>query len=370
MKNYFTLILILIISTSISAQEIPEMNFKKNIMKSLTLTLLTFIISLSGISQLTYVPDDNFENLIETNYGASNGVVNDNYVLTAGLTTTTLYISPLPGQITDLTGIQDFLLLEQLTIDGLTISDINLSNLNIKKGANTFSWNLIIKNCSVLKKIILPHGDLYFNLSNLPYLNSCIFQTDNVLFGSATYGCMISSCNSLTKFDISNISGVEIGTNLYIQVCNHLSCINLKNGKCSNWAKVTILSCPTLFCIEVDDPSFCNSGESIKTWQWKSVSANPNLCNYSTNCNCITGLEEQKNSNYNLTPNPTSSEVKITINPNQLGKTFTLFDNVGRVKMRGVFNSTEYIINLESFEPGIYLLKPSDEDAQIKIVKN
>jgi len=38
--------------------------------------------------------------------------------------------------------------------------------------------------------------------------------------------------------------------------------------------------------------------------------------------------------------------------------------------MRGVFNSTEYILNLESFEPGIYLLKTTEEETQFKIVKN
>jgi hypothetical protein len=69
-------------------------------------------------------------------------------------------------------------------------------------------------------------------------------------------------------------------------------------------------------------------------------------------------------------PNPTSSEVKITLTQNQLGKTFKLHDNIGREKMTGVFNSTQYTLHLESFEPGIYLLKIADEDAQIKIIKN
>ncbi len=72
----------------------------------------------------------------------------------------------------------------------------------------------------------------------------------------------------------------------------------------------------------------------------------------------------------NIFPNPTSSEVKITLTQNQLGKTFKLYDNIGREKMTGVFNSTEYLLNLESFEAGIYFLKIADEDAQIKIIKN
>jgi hypothetical protein len=84
----------------------------------------------------------------------------------------------------------------------------------------------------------------------------------------------------------------------------------------------------------------------------------------------LTAVNEISSKYQNIYPNPTSSEVKITINPNQLGKSFTLFDNIGREKMRGVFNSTEYILNLESFEPGIYLLKTTEEETQFKIVKN
>ena len=82
------------------------------------------------------------------------------------------------------------------------------------------------------------------------------------------------------------------------------------------------------------------------------------------------GINDISIDKQNTYPNPTSSEVKITINQDQLGKSFKLFDHIGREKMSGVFNSTEYTLNLESFEAGIYFLKIADEDAQIKIVKN
>lgn len=75
-------------------------------------------------------------------------------------------------------------------------------------------------------------------------------------------------------------------------------------------------------------------------------------------------------SNLLVYPNPTSSEVKITLTQNQVGKTFKVYDNIGREKMTGVFNSTQYTLHLESFEAGIYFLKIADEDAQIKIIKN
>ena len=67
--------------------------------------------------QFTYVPDDSFENYIhKTNFPqASNGVVNDNYVLTSGIDFSDepySYISfsesNLDDPIFDLTGIENF----------------------------------------------------------------------------------------------------------------------------------------------------------------------------------------------------------------------------------------------------------------------
>ena len=340
-------------------------------MKSLTLTILVFIISLNGISQLTYVPDDNFEKFIETSYpSANNGVVNDNYVVTSGLTISSLFLTGYSVQISDFTGLQDFLNLQSLIIQNMTITNIDLGNLTMKSSNDNSTWNLMISDCPFIQKIILPHGPICFAFQNLPYLNNLVFQTDNILFGSSGYGCLIDSCNSLTILDISNISNIEIGSNLHIQVCTHLTCVNLKNGKCNKWAKVTMMLCPALFCVQVDDPSFCATAESIKTWQWKTLYTNPSLYQYSTNCNCVTGLSDLTETDFSIAPNPTSSEMKITITQDQLGKSFKLFDNIGREKMNGVFTSTEYTLNLESFETGIYFLKIAEEDTQIKIVKN
>ena len=210
-------------------------------MKSLTLTILVVIISFNGISQLTYVPDDNFEKLIETSFpNASNGVVNDNYVLTSGLITTVLGITSSLGQISDFTGLQDFSNLKLLQIHDLALVKIDLSNLNLKR--NTF-YNLSITNCPIVQEIKLPHGAISFEFFNLPYLNNLVFQTDNILYYSNGISLDINSCNSLTNLDISNISDVEIGAQLFIQLCNHLTCVNLKNGKCNKWAKVMIGFC-------------------------------------------------------------------------------------------------------------------------------
>lgn len=346
------------------------MNFKKNIMKSITVSILVFIISLSGISQLTYVPDDNFEYHIETYYpSASNGVVNDNYVNTSGLTAKQLSLANASRPISDLTGLQDFNLLEILHIQDMYVTSVDLSNIVLNPSINypTF-YNLDIINCPYLTSVIMPHNKIRFVISDCPYLNDVKFHNDNVLLstaGTPGFGFVFSACNSLTSIDLSNVSDIEAGAKLLIQNNNNLKCINLKNGKCNRWNTATFNYNPLLTCIKVDDIAFCQNAGSIGTWAQA-----PTIVPYSTNCNCISGVNDLNETEFSISPNPTSSEVKITINLNQLGKSFTLFDNVGREKMRGVFNSTEYILNLESFEPGIYLLKTSEEETQFKIVKN
>ncbi len=331
-------------------------------MKNLTLTFLAFIISLNGISQLTYVPDDNFEKYIETLSGStsSNGVVNDNYVLTSGLDAWTSLNFGIGLDVSDLTGIQDFKKLKSITFNSSTIVNIDLSNVTLTPSMYS-PQGVDIIGCNYLQSVKLPHGENYIRILGAPYLSNIEFPSD---FISKT--CEVQGCYSLTSFDISSINDVKLNSRLNLE-SNNLKCIKLNNGKCNKWAEVTIKSNNST-CIQVDDPSFCQIGESVGTWDWDGYSLGSNQ--YSTNCNCIAGLDNKETSRLSFAPNPTSSEVKITLTQDQLGKSFKLFDNIGKEKMSGMFTSTNYFLNLESFEAGIYFLKIAEEDAQIKIVKN
>lgn len=85
---------------------------------------LLFIFPVSAFSQYTFVPDDNFE-LALLNLGLD--FVMDDQVETAAIDTITyLYI---PGEdISDLTGIEDFILLEELFCDNNQLTTLDLSN--------------------------------------------------------------------------------------------------------------------------------------------------------------------------------------------------------------------------------------------------
>ena len=81
---------------------------------------------ISMAQQQTYVPDDNFEAALEY-MGIGNGIPNDDYVDTYNISDIfSLYISF--QDISDLTGIEDFLSLRSLHVQGNQLTSIDLSN--------------------------------------------------------------------------------------------------------------------------------------------------------------------------------------------------------------------------------------------------
>ena len=94
-------------------------------MKQLLIILFMPLISMAQ-QQQTYVPDDNFEAALEY-MGIGNGIPNDDYVDTYNISDIfSLYISF--QDISDLTGIEDFLSLRSLHVEGNQLTNIDLSN--------------------------------------------------------------------------------------------------------------------------------------------------------------------------------------------------------------------------------------------------
>mgnify|MGYP003315903355 CR=1 FL=1 len=93
------------------------------------LLLLLIIPFLSFGQDLTYVPDDAFEAYLEEN-GLGDGVFFNDYVLTENIVSIT-YLSMTNQNISDLTGIENFINLESLYLMGNNLSTINISNNSI-----------------------------------------------------------------------------------------------------------------------------------------------------------------------------------------------------------------------------------------------
>ena len=164
-------------------------------MKKFILLLIVPILSFG--QDLTYVPDNSFENFIENNF------INDNYVITSGLNlngSSGLNISQnLSAPIYDFTGIENFRNVIDICIGGPSIlaSSIDLSSVTLQAyiGAFTLTPEVSINNCAFVENIILPADTFNLTVSHNQQLNELIFQ-DDAIYQEIKIGYIpITNCN-------------------------------------------------------------------------------------------------------------------------------------------------------------------------------
>jgi hypothetical protein len=94
-------------------------------MKKILLILLCLPI-FTIAQQKTYVPDDNFENYLENN-GMGDGIALNDSVLTSNINTVVSLYNLYQKGISDLTGVEDFTLLEVLNCFQNNITEIDVT---------------------------------------------------------------------------------------------------------------------------------------------------------------------------------------------------------------------------------------------------
>tara|TARA_B110000008_G_scaffold98088_1_gene100797 strand:+ start:1287 stop:3350 length:2064 start_codon:yes stop_codon:yes gene_type:complete len=198
-------------------------------MKKLLLILLC--LPMIGFGQLTYVPDNAFESYLEAN-GMGNGFT-DNYVTTSNISSI-LSLDVSYQNISDLTGIEDFISLTNLDcqvnqITSLDISNnINLVDLNCRY--NQLSNLDLSSNTSLVNVNCRNNQIISLNLNNVDSLESLLCW-NNQLTSLNVNNCsflLYLRCenNYLTSLDVSN------NTLLYTLTCNNnqLTSLNLVNN--------------------------------------------------------------------------------------------------------------------------------------------
>lgn len=304
-------------------------------MKNIIL-LLAFTIFSQLKAQTTAITNQFFEQMLVNQGIDSDGLVNGQILTSDALAVTELILNLNSGPvfyINNLTGLEAFVNLQTLSIDGanLSTSGINLSSLiNLQ--------HLSLINC------YLQSVDLSSNV---------LLQTVNLRnYGLDTFG------NSFTFLDLSNNPLIN-SINLYN---NHIFYINLKNNTQSNlvlekgmdW--LFPLTNNISICIEVDNEQQANDGEGIyENWLIGGPSSNTSdLFNYSFSENCTLSNLDYNKVNFKVYPNPVIDVINLEFDETEIQIIEISFFSIDGKKIKTFEKNV--VLNIEDFSPGIYLL--------------
>ncbi len=258
-------------------------------MKWIILICLSFT-SISSFSQFTSIPDSNFEQAL-IDLGLDSGTPNGS-VLTSNIDTI-VFLGVSQKNISDLTGIEDFTLLETLSCGGNPLTSINTSNNLFLKELYTPACQITaldLSSNSLLEYLYCANNQITsLDLSNNPLLyalecqNNLISSLDISINTELYYfDCGIS--NQLTSLDVSHCDTLRF---LYCDN-NQLECLNIKNGNNDDPMILEAVNNPNLTCIEVDDPNWANANWSVT---WGNIDPGMSFSSYCGNA-CTTGTEE------------------------------------------------------------------------------
>lgn len=297
-------------------------------MKKLLTTLL-LVISVGAIAQQTYLPDDVFENYLETN-GLGNGIPNDDSVTTAVVSgLTDLFLSS--TGIMDLTGLEDFTSLQIIDFSYNPITTANLSqNLALETviftGCDLITIN-VTQNSQLLELSCGSNDLTSLDVTNNPLLNELNCRSNNL------NSLDLSQNTALTVLDVSinPLTGLDITQNTALL---DLSCVQntLTSLDVSQNTQLQFLDCRSnlLTALDVSQNTdlttlFCRANSITAL----DVSSNPDLhslnCTfndlYCLNANNQNSFEDPANLgfyNFAASGNPNLSCIEVT-NPSTAG---------------------------------------------------
>ena len=199
----------------------------------------------------TQIPDDNFENYLETHNASGvvvpvgdptsmgNGIANDDYVTTANITGVTILNMQNQG-ITDMTGIDVFMSLQELRLDENT----GLNSIDVSSNTSLTILSLSNTNISSINVSALS------NLEELT-IASTLITTIN-----------ISNNTALTTLDIEDLSITSLDLSLHTNLVSlnarnaALTSLDIKNGNNTNITTFDATGNAGLTCIMVDNPGY------------------------------------------------------------------------------------------------------------------
>lgn len=306
-------------------------------MKNTLLFLFFIAVSYKATAQITYIPDQGFEQVL-INLGIdSDGIINGQ-VLTSDIENVTeLNFDPLNGGIPwiyDLTGIQDFVSLEKLTIKYSYITELDISqNLQLR--------------------------ELYCGSNELTSLD----VSSNILLEKlycGNYGIDVGPFNMIEEIDLSNNPNIY-DFNAYDMFIKK---IKLKNGNNNANMKINVSVFPwgmdspdydpneifNTVCIEVDDENLAQNNQYPYS-EWNITHGGHVAVNFSEECNL--NISDFTQSKIKIYPNPVTDILYFDTTGTTIEK-IIVFDLSGRKIMEQNQVNT---ISVSGLQKGNYILK-------------
>lgn len=276
-------------------------------MKLLLIFFILWLVPFNINAQVTYIPDQQFEQALITL-----GIDSDNTINGQILTADAEAVHPAlhlfgpsnlsySDEVLDLTGINAFTNVDYIELHSLRLNDgLDISNLaNLK--------TIGLNNCSLTSVSFNGNSSL-----------------EHVQIGNVHD---IAGHNEIIDLDFTNNPNIKIiaASNLYT-----LQRINLKNGQNVNKPEMVISLQPTLgnntnsVCIEVDNANAAiNNLAPYNTWQ---VSGN-----HFYSDNCVLSVEKFIKDNIFIVPNPATEYFSVINNNSEIIiNTIQILDNSGK----------------------------------------
>lgn len=304
-------------------------------MKRNLLTMLCLASGYMTTAQTISIPDPIFEQVLIDKEIDSDGIVNGMILAADAVAVTTLFVTS-PNElagfyIQDLTGIEGFINLENLTVENTIIEELNVSTLTKLKRLSC-AGNMI-ETLDVYNNVLLEYLDI-------------------------SAGDDVGPINHINSIDLSNNPNFK-----EIMAWGRMKYINLKNGNNNPQMKLRVDSSEWGYppdyifgnvCIEVDDYTAAKNNE-VPYSEWVITHQNMTY-SYAETCSLSTDKFSKKA--LNIYPNPASDILHIeTTNGNVIDKT-VLYDLSGRA-VKEYSTITTDGISVSNLEKGIYILQVS-----------
>lgn len=314
-------------------------------MKNILYILFFIAVSYKATAQITYIPDPLFEQELITQNIDSDGIVNGQILTSDALAVTSLtlyYVGSGTGQyIEDLTGIEDFINLESLIVNGTTVEELNVSNF-----------------------VNLTYLDCVDNmLTSIDVSNNILLEYLDVSSGGDVY-----PMNHFTEIDLSNNPNIDT-----LHAVGGITKINLNNGNNNPNMFINIIATyqdtdpDEIYghtCIEVDDVELAQNNQyPYSEWTVYHAYMTYSYTNDVETCVLnVTSFEENK---INIYPNPVSDVLYFETADTAIEKVI-LYDTLGRkvTEQNNIDN-----ISVSDLQKGSYILKIfSDKGVQTETI--